>query len=109
MDVRRLRLFDAGGDALQGLIHSQESKKSKTRRAEFVTRVGTRMFYRVGERWIDADYDKKVEARKVELYSDEYFKLVRKHPELARCFAIGERVIVVLEGTAYETVPPPSD
>lgn len=106
MDVRRLRLFDAGGDALQSLIHSQESKKSKTRRAEFVTRVGTRTFYRVGERWIDADCEKKAETKKVELFSDGYFKLIRKHPELARCFALGKRVIVVIAGTAYETVPP---
>jgi Ca-activated chloride channel family protein len=73
-----------------------------------VERVGNRTFYYVGERWIDADYDEKSETKKVEAFSEEYFELVRKHPELARCFALGERVIVVIDNGAFETTPPPS-
>jgi hypothetical protein len=69
--------------------------------------VGSRTFYWVGERWIDANYEDKQKTTKVELFSDEYFELIRKHPDLAKCFALGERVVVMLDGTAYETVPPP--
>jgi Ca-activated chloride channel family protein len=77
-------------------------------REAIVERVGNRTFYHVGERWIDADHDEKAETRKIEVFSEEYFKLIRKHPELARCFALGERVIVVIDNVAFETVPPPS-
>jgi len=71
-----------------------------------VQRVDARTFYRVDERWIDAAYEKDSETRRIELFSAEYFELIRKHPELAKVFALGERVVVVLNGVAYETVPP---
>ncbi|MCG3131955.1 MAG: hypothetical protein FLDDKLPJ_02765 [Phycisphaerae bacterium] len=79
-------------------------KKSKD--ADRIRTVGTRTFYRAGETWIDSTYDKKVETRKIEVFSEEYFKLVSEHKELAKCFALGERVIVVLGNVAYETTPP---
>ena len=68
--------------------------------------VGQRTFYLVDGKWIDAAYEEDVETIKIELFSEEYFDLVRKHAELAKCFALGERVVVVLGGKAYETVPP---
>ncbi len=73
-----------------------------------VEHVGTRTFYRLGDRWIDAAHDSDRETRKVEAFSKEYFDLIRKHPSLAKCFALGERVVVVIDGTSYETVPPGS-
>jgi Ca-activated chloride channel family protein len=75
--------------------------------APLLQHVGTRTFYWLGDRWVDGDFDQDTETKKVELFSEEYFDLVRKHPELAKCFALGERVIVVLNNTAYETVPAP--
>lgn len=72
-----------------------------------VSRVGSRTFYRLGDKWIDASYDGKAETQKIELYSPAYFELVRKHEALGACFALGERVIVIHEGVTYETVPPP--
>jgi len=77
------------------------------RATPLVARVDARTFYRIDDKWVDGAYKKDSETKKVEAYSDPYFELVRKHPELAKCFALGERVIVVLDGTAYETVPPP--
>ncbi len=75
------------------------------RRRMLVERVGTRTFYFIGDRWIDARHDRTNETRKVELFSKEYFELLRNHPDVARCFALGERVVVVIDGTTYETVP----
>jgi quinol monooxygenase YgiN len=103
-DVRALRSADLGSAALQAVLQPQRERKG-TQRADVVNHVGTRTFYRVSERWIDADYDQDAETNKVESFSDEYFKLIRKHPELARCFALGQRVVVVIAGTAYETIP----
>ena len=33
--------------------------------------------------------------------SDEYFTLLGEHPELGPAFALGQQVIVVLDGIAY--------
>jgi PKD repeat protein len=37
--------------------------------------------------------------------SQAFFDLLTEHPEAGRYFALGERVIVVVDGTAYEMVP----
>jgi Ca-activated chloride channel family protein len=76
---------------------------------KLVERVGTRTFYRVDDRWVDEAYDKTKDITKVESFSVAYFELIRKHPELAKCFALGERVVVVIDGLVYETVPPPAE
>ncbi len=72
-------------------------------------RVAGRTFYRIRDRWIDGAYDNNSETTKIELFSDEYFRLVHEHPDLAKCFALGERVVVVLDGTSYETVLAPEE
>jgi hypothetical protein len=51
-------------------------------------------------------YKEDAETHKIELFSEDYFKLVRTHPELAKCFALGERVVVVIDNIAYETIVP---
>ena len=81
--------------------------RKEAKRQAVVQRVGTRTFYYVDDRWVDAAFEKQTETNKVELFSEEYFRLIREHADLAKCFALGERVIVVIGGTAYETVPPP--
>ncbi|KXK49679.1 MAG: hypothetical protein UZ13_02950 [Chloroflexi bacterium OLB13] len=43
-------------------------------------------------------------TEKVEFLSDAYFDLLDSTPELAAYFALGERVIVVLDGVAYEVI-----
>lgn len=77
--------------------------------ADLVRIVGTRTFYKSKDSWVDSAYDKKDETKKMELFSDEYFEFLGKHKDLAKCFALGDRVIVVVEGVSYETVPPPEE
>jgi len=71
-----------------------------------VKQVGSRTFYFVEDRWIDAEYDSKGETRKIELFSDAYFDLIAKHPEVAKILALGERVVFRIGETWYETQPP---
>ena len=53
--------------------------------------------------WTDTTYDPdRMETVPVSFGSDDYFALIATRPEWGRYFAIGEHVIVVLEGTAYE-------
>jgi len=109
VDVNTLRQARVDGEAVTDLIRrlreGEDANGRRTAREPIVRSAGARTFYRIGDRWIDADYDEKVETKKVEAFSEDYFQLIRKHPELAKCFALGERIVVVVDGTAYETVP----
>ena len=82
----------------------REEKEGSVKQEKLVERVGTRTFYRVDDRWVDGAYDDTTETTKVESFSKAYFELIRKHAELAKCFALGERVIVVAGKVVYETV-----
>ena len=70
-----------------------------------IRNVGEKTFVFDGQRWIDTTWEGKPEPKKITAFSDEYFKLVEQHKELARFFALGERVLIVFDGDVYETVP----
>ena len=67
-------------------------------------RVGTRMFHRDGERWIDSRMKSDLRVYKVKAYSPAYFALIEKLPELRDAFAIGDRVVVAGRSVAVEVV-----
>jgi Ca-activated chloride channel family protein len=94
-----------GGDDAESLKDDDAFRERVAKKS--VHRVGTRTFYFVDKKWVDSAYDGKAETQKVELYSAAYFDLLKAKPALGPIFALGERVIVVFEGTVYETVPPP--
>ncbi len=55
--------------------------------------------------WIDTEYQADtMTPTPVVFLSDEYFALVEANPALGDYFALGQRVIVVLDGTVYEVV-----
>lgn len=72
-----------------------------------VKNVGNKTFYNKNNTWIDADADKEVQknAIKVKLYSDDYFKLAKgQSAEFNQYLSVGENVVVVMNGQAYEFV-----
>jgi Ca-activated chloride channel family protein len=65
--------------------------------------VGDKTFIWRDGVWTDTTFEPDtMETTKVEFLSDYYFDLLAQFPALAEYFAIGDRVIVVYEGTAYE-------
>ncbi|MBM4424474.1 MAG: VWA domain-containing protein [Chloroflexi bacterium] len=73
--------------------------------AEVVKIVGTRTFVAVDGVWTDTQFDHSaMTTTKVQFASGDYFELAAARPELGAAFALGARVIVVSEGTAYEVV-----
>jgi len=64
--------------------------------------VGDKSFVLKDGVWIDTAYETGTETVKVPFGSDAYFQLLAEKPDLAPYFALGERVIVVFEGSAYE-------
>jgi Ca-activated chloride channel family protein len=94
-DVQALRAGDA---------EAAETAWLGKERDAAVRQVGDRTFYFDGVRWVVSAYDGKQETKKVAYFSDEYFQLIRRHPALARAFALGDRVIAELDGVFYEVV-----
>jgi Ca-activated chloride channel family protein len=73
--------------------------------AGMVKVVGDKTFvYRQGI-WTDTIFDPSEQtSQQVGFGSETYFDLLAARPELGRYFALGDRVIVVLDGRAYEVV-----
>jgi hypothetical protein len=73
--------------------------------ADQVQVVGSRTFVLKDGVWIETTFDpSKMEATKVTFASDESFQLLADHPDLADAFALGEHVIAISDGVAYEVV-----
>jgi len=67
--------------------------------------VGSKTFVQRNGVWTDAEYDpSKMKTLQVGFGGEDYFELLVARPEWGQFFALGERVIVVLDGKAYETV-----
>jgi Ca-activated chloride channel family protein len=74
--------------------------------AQTVRAVGDRTFVWRDSVWIDTTYDPDtMEPREIVFLSDEYFDLLDQDERVAEFLALGEHVIFVLDGQAYEVVP----
>jgi hypothetical protein len=84
---------------------AQEAQAFATPRPD-VLNVGNKSFILQGEKYVDTAFDPDtMEPTQVVFFSDEYFELIDTVPELATYFTIGDAVIVVIDGEAYEVIP----
>jgi Ca-activated chloride channel family protein len=91
---------DAG--AMQGAASAPEvmDEASSTVRV-----LGARTYVLSEGIWIDTAFDPdNMHTIAIEFLSQDYFDLVAAHPELADAFALGEKVIALSNGMAYEVV-----
>jgi Ca-activated chloride channel family protein len=56
-------------------------------------------------RWVDTAWDGKATPTRVEAFSKEYFDLLATSDRVARYLSVGDSVLLVLDGKAYEIVP----
>jgi Mg-chelatase subunit ChlD len=68
-----------------------------------VRKVGEKTFYLRDGAWVDAEFkaETKLPETTLDFGSDEYFALLKREPQLARFFSLGERVLVVYKGRVY--------
>jgi Ca-activated chloride channel family protein len=68
-----------------------------------VRKVGDKTFYLRDNVWTDSEFkaDAKLPETAIEFGGDEYFALIKREPQLARFFSLGERVVVVYNGRVY--------
>jgi len=68
-----------------------------------VQAVGNKTFLFRNDVWTDTQFDpSKMTTKKIEFGSDAYFALSANNPDWGKYLALGARVIVVLDGVAYE-------
>ncbi|MCX7703853.1 MAG: VIT and VWA domain-containing protein [Planctomycetota bacterium] len=74
--------------------------------AEIVKTVGEKTFYLIDKVWYDSLYDetKHKEVKKIKFMSEEYIKLLTERPDVAKFFALGKSVLVIVDGKAYQVV-----
>jgi hypothetical protein len=68
-----------------------------------VRKVGDKTFYLREGVWVDSEFkaEAKLPETALEFGGEEYFALLKREPQLARFFSLGERVLVVYKGRVY--------
>ncbi len=73
--------------------------------AQVIRHVGSRTFVLRDGVWTDTAFDpERMTTQRVTFASPNYFDLLAARPEWGAYLALGERVIFIAEGTAYEVV-----
>ena len=68
--------------------------------------VGARTFVLNEGKWVDTAYDPdSMQTVKVAFLSGDYYTLAASHPDLAAAFALGQSVIALSGGVAYQVIP----
>jgi Ca-activated chloride channel homolog len=96
-----------------GAVAVQQSKRERAQQenvklkdddtSSAVRRAGSKTFYLQGGVWTDSEFKSDTRLPEITLTfaSDAYFALLKREPRLGEYFALGERVIVVLDGRVY--------
>ncbi len=93
-----------GSDAVQASRALRASKEAASRAPEeaeaTIRRVGGKTFLHVGGAYVDTDFTEDMKVLRIKWGSDAYFAAVDAMPELKAYLALGESVVVVIDGKA---------
>ncbi|MCI0478904.1 MAG: hypothetical protein L0Y55_21890, partial [Anaerolineales bacterium] len=103
IDQSQMRGANVAPAAPTGAAKPSGSGATTTSSAAPVQAVGNKTFLWRNEVWTDTQFDpSKMTPKKIEFGSDAYFALSANNPDWGKYLALGARVIVVLDGVAYE-------
>ncbi len=103
----------ADARAVTGAVAVQQSKRAREQQeasriersdsSALVRTTGGKTFYLRDNVWTDSEFqtDGALPETKLTFGSNEYFELLNRKPVLAQYFALGEQVVVVLDGRVY--------
>jgi Ca-activated chloride channel family protein len=101
----------SGQDAVEKAVEQDELAQAESvaapplEAANVVRIVGSRTFVLSDGIWVDTAFDPALmQPQKVAFLSDEYFELALSRPELAAAFALGDEVIALSDGAAFQVV-----
>ena len=92
--------------ATQGAMSQAEIPQAvPSSEGQVIQNVGARTFILKDGIWMDTAFDpEKMTTLKVSFLSKDYFALAENRPDVAGGLALGNRVIIVIDGVAYEVV-----
>ncbi len=96
-------------DAAAELSAADLAAAPHARYRDIVVTAGGRTMRQLNGVWIDTTYDPSMELVRVAFGSDDYFALAATSPTMASTLAVGQHVIVVADGVAYDIVDAGSD
>jgi len=84
-------------------VQSEAIQVAKDEASAVVKRAGGKTFYLRDGVWTDSEFksDSTLPVTTVTFGSDEYFALLKQKPVLSQFFALGERLVVVVDGRIY--------
>lgn len=72
---------------------------------QMVRNIGAKTYVYQNDIWVDTSYDPQtMKPRQIPFLSPDYFVLAQSRPEVAAALSLGERVIVLIDGIAYQIV-----
>jgi Ca-activated chloride channel family protein len=91
--------------AEESKIYAADIPTSPSEYTNVVQIAGSNTYKYIDGVWVDTRFDPEaMSTQKVPFLSEDYFNLVEVSTELATAFALGERVIAISGGIAYEVV-----
>lgn len=94
-----------GGQSHESLGLALAPSGVAPRAQQVVRNIGARTFYWQDKRWVDSRYQTGGQVILIQAFSEAYFALLRRRPELRAYFSLGEQVLVQLERVAVEVSP----
>ena len=88
-----------------GTLTPGQSERRQDQQVNPIQTVNGKTFILQSGVWTDTTFEPDtMDTVEIVFLSDEYFDLLLDMPELGAYLALGEQVIVVVDGTAYEIV-----
>jgi len=94
-----------GADAVEGAVTIEEYRQAEAVAGSASARakvVGEKTFVQRDDAWIDSRYQEGMGITRIGFGSDNYYELLGQRPDWGPYFALGEHVIFVVDGQAYE-------
>lgn len=90
----------------QQMTETVAGDNDETIKTGTVKKIGAKTFYLENGVWIDSEFkeEAKLVETKLQFASDEFFDLIKREKDLARYFAVGERVVLVWKDKVYRIV-----
>ena len=94
-----------GASAVEGAVTIEEYRQAEAVADSGSARakvVGDKTFVQRDDAWIDSRYQEGMAISRIGFGSDDYYQLLGQRPDWGPYFALGEHVMFVVDGQAYE-------
>lgn len=98
-----MQTFSAGGSSARATGRPSSAPTSMGGlKAPTSREIGDRTFYLIDEKWVDGSVSSEKADITIKAYSAAYFELSKKHPAINKYLALGDKLILKVEGKIVE-------